>query len=75
MRDLVELIAEYVGNHTLYERKLERLVFTLMERSDLLQNNHTQRKRKHIGQGIMLAVRMICFELNIIWGVGGMPYL
>ena len=69
MKDLVNLIAEFVGEQTIWKKSLERLIFVLLEKSEIMKSDERQRKRTHMAQGILLAVRMLCFELDIHWGV------
>ena len=69
MKDLVNLIAKHVGDHEMYRRKVESLVARLIIMSDDMSRNPGERRRKHMGEGIRLAIRSICFELQMGWGV------
>ena len=69
MKELVNLVAEFVGSHTVYKKVLHNTVLMLLERARDMESNDRRRRRKHMGEGIRLAVRIICFELGITWAV------
>ena len=67
--DLVNIVAEFVGNHTIFKQQLDNTILMLIERARLMERNRRHRKRKHVGEGILMAVRILCFELGLAWGV------
>ena len=66
-KELVNLIAEFVGNHEKYRRCVESSMFSIMDKAHDMGVDPNKRRRKHMAQGMRLAVQLMSFELGLQW--------
>ena len=65
--EIIKLIANFEGEHEKFRRCVESCMFSIMNKAHDMGVDPNKRRRKHMAQGMRLAVRLMSFELGMQW--------